>query len=73
MTTDERQAFIRRSVRAIMTKVRIIGLQRLAARTAEAYARSDGSEAELARILARPDAREAERLRGIGRAPDASD
>ena len=72
MLPDERQAFIRRSVRAIMTKVRIIGLQRLAARTAEAYARGNGSEAELAALLVRENALEAARMRGIGHAPDAA-
>jgi hypothetical protein len=72
MSPDARQAFIRRSVRAVMTRARIIGLQRLALKTAAAYARSDGSEAALAGLLAREDALEAARLGEVRHEPDAS-
>lgn len=54
MTTDERQSFIR----SVRRQARIIGLKRLATRTVEAYARGNGSEAELAALLVREDALE---------------
>ena len=72
MPPDARQAFIRRSVRDIMVRARVINLKQAALRTAEAFAKSDGSEAELTRLLARPGALEAERMRGIKQGPDAS-
>jgi hypothetical protein len=68
MTTDARRALVRRIARSILTRAHVILLERRALEAGEAFART-GSEAG---ILARPDAYEAERLRGIRHAPDAS-
>jgi hypothetical protein len=53
MTPDERRAYIRRAVRDVRTRASVILLKRRALETGEAYARGNGSEAELAGLLVR--------------------
>ena len=50
---------IRAAARSVRIRARVIGLRRLAERTAEAHARGFGSEAELAALLVREDPLEA--------------
>lgn len=62
MDPDQRAAFIRRSVRAVRARAHVISMKRLALRTADAFARSGGSEAELADLLVPDDLLAAARL-----------
>jgi hypothetical protein len=67
---ERRRASIRREALTVLRLARILNLKRMADRTAAAFARSGGSEAELAALLVHEDALEAALRTANGR--DAS-
>jgi hypothetical protein len=73
VTPDARRALVRRIARSILTRARVVGLRRMAERTAAAFARGNGSEAELAGSLVGEDALERSRTLDLPALPRRGD